>query len=171
MQAAFSRENCVRLRGQMMKNLEQDWLQGRITLGTASQWTPDEIRLVAELGYALAEQGRNAEAITIFEGLASLTPATAYFQSVLGALWLREKEPETALPYLDAAVAADPGDVTSLINRGEVYVQLNNLRAAERDLQSVIEIADSTKQPLAEKCATRARGLLARFGGFAEIKT
>lgn len=170
MRLTFSRRNCARLCGQMMKNLEQDWLQGRITLGTASQWTPDEIRLVAELGYALAEQGRNAEAITIFEGLASLTPATAYFQAVLGALWLREKEPETALPYLDAAIAADPNDITSLINRGEIHVELNNLQAAQRDLRAVIEIAENTKQPLAEKCATRARGLLARFGGFAETK-
>lgn len=146
-----------------MKNLEQDWLEGRISLGTAAQWTPEEIRLVAELGYALAEQGRNAEAITVFEGLAALTPATAYFQAALGALWLREKEPETALPYLDTALAADPNDIVSLINRGESYMQLNNAVAAQRDLQDVIALAENMKQPLAEKCAVRARGLLARF--------
>ena len=54
------------------RRLDEDWLRGRASLGDASGWTPEEIRIVGELGYGLAEQGRNEEAITVFEGLAAV---------------------------------------------------------------------------------------------------
>src|SRR5215204_824587 len=86
--------------------LFEDWLEGRASLGAAGGWTAEEMRLVADTGYALAEQGRHDEAVAIFEGLAVLAPATAYFQSALGALWLRKGEPERALEHLEALLAA-----------------------------------------------------------------
>ncbi|MGH9903048.1 MAG: hypothetical protein ACRD68_14675, partial [Pyrinomonadaceae bacterium] len=64
-------------------------MNGRASLGAAGGWTAEEMRLVADVGFALAEQGREREAITVFEGLAALAPATAYFRAALGALWLR----------------------------------------------------------------------------------
>ena len=54
---------------------EKDWIFGNATLGAAAGWAADEIRLVAELGYALAQNGRNHEAITVFEGLNTLLVA------------------------------------------------------------------------------------------------
>ena len=44
------------------RRLDEDWLRGRASLGAASGWTPEEIRIVAELGYGLAEQGRTVRA-------------------------------------------------------------------------------------------------------------
>lgn len=138
-----------------------DWLQGRASLGAASGWTTEEIRLVADLAYWLAEQGRYQEAITIFEGLAALAPATAYFQSALGALWLRNGQPERALPYLEATLAADPQDFTALINRGEAHLLLGDLDGARRDLAAVLDLSEKLPQtPLLQMCITRARALL-----------
>src|ERR1700750_3247447 len=107
-----------------MIQFEQEWLNGGVSLGAVAGWTADEIRLVSELGYALAEQGRNQEAITIFEGLIALAPATAYFDSAPGALWLRENDPARALPYLNAAIQSDPKDIPNRVNRGEVFLRL-----------------------------------------------
>ena len=140
--------------------LEQEWINGGISLGAAAGWTADEIRLVSELGFALAEQGRNHEAVTIFEGLAALAPATVYFESVLGALWLREDEPARALPHLNAALAADQNDIAARVNRGEVFLRLENYEGAKIDLDFVLgqEVKAENKNVL-EQCLTRARAL------------
>jgi Flp pilus assembly protein TadD len=79
----------------MPSHLDDDWVEGLASLGAAAGSTAEEIRLVADLGYALAEYVRDDEALTIFEGLAALAPATAYFQSALGALLFRTGDLES----------------------------------------------------------------------------
>ncbi len=154
-----------------MIQFEQEWIKGGVSLGAAAGWTADEIRLVTELGYALAEQGRNREAITIFEGLAALAPATAYFESALGALWLREHEPARALPHLNAALSADPNDITARVNRGEVFLHLGNYEGARNDLDFVVrQEIPSEKQNLNTKCRIRARALLTAVERFSAKK-
>lgn len=144
-----------------MMQFEQEWINGAVSLGAAAGWTADEIRLVSELGFALAEQGRNHEAITIFEGLIALAPATAYFEAALGALWLRENNPARALPHLNAAIAATPDDIPTRVNRGEVFVRLENYEGARKDLHFVLSQKSILEnQTLLEKCFTRARALL-----------
>jgi FAD/FMN-containing dehydrogenase len=113
-----------------MDQVAAEWLQGRASLGAAGSWTAAEMRLVADVGFALAEQGRNGEAITVFEGLAALAPATGYFQSALGALRLRAGQAARAVEHLDAALAADPTDLTALVNRAEARMQLGEREAA-----------------------------------------
>ncbi|HEV2764458.1 MAG TPA: tetratricopeptide repeat protein [Pyrinomonadaceae bacterium] len=144
----------------MVNQKALEWVQGRASLGAAGGWTAEEMRLVADLAYALAEQGRHDEAITAFEGLAALAPATSYFQSALGALWLRKGDPARAVAYLDAALAADPTDITALANRGEALMQAGDTAGAQRDFEEVARLAPApAPNTVAEMCATRARAL------------
>ncbi len=144
-----------------MQSLEQEWINGNITLGSAAQWSSEEIRLVSELGYALAEQGRNAEAIAIFEGLVALAPATVYFESALGALWLREKNYNRAIQYLDKAVEADPKNIPTRVNRGEAHLQLGELKKAAADLDFVLrQDFPVDEKDLLHQCGVRAKALL-----------
>lgn len=152
-----------------MKESEKEWIQGRATLGTTTKWTPEEIRLVAELGYGLAEQGRISEAIVLFEGLAALAPATVYFQAALGALWLRENDPQKALPYLNYVLQIDSRDVMALVNRGEVLMLLGNYEAAKKDFQTALNIGGASRKKVLEhsveeKSLTRANALLISLG-------
>lgn len=146
----------------MSERLLNDWLQGRASLAAASEWTTEEMRLVADLGYALAEQGREREAVTIFEGLAALAPATAYFQAALGALRLRLGEPRLAVGHLDAALAADPRDLSALVNRGEACLQLGEYAAAAADLEAALRLGATGAGDEALRLA-RARALLHRL--------
>ena len=144
-----------------MIQFEQEWINGGVSLGAAAGWTADEIRLVSEIGFALAEQGRNHEAITIFEGLIALAPATVYFETALGALWLRENNPARALPHLNAALTADPHDIPSRLNRGEVLLRLENYEAARKDLEYVLkQKSKAGNRNVLHQCLTRARALL-----------
>jgi tetratricopeptide (TPR) repeat protein len=144
-----------------MRRLEDEWLHGRASLGAAARWNADEMRLVADLAYMLAEQGRNMEAIVIFEGLAALAPLTGYFQSALGALRLRTGELDEALVHLDQALAADSRDAAALLNRGEVNMRLGHHTAAFEDLQATLALTGQ-EQP-ESPYATRARALLAQL--------
>lgn len=122
---------------------EKDWVFGNISLGAAAGWAADEIRLVAELGFALAQNGRNHEAITIFEGLNTLAPATPYFEAALGSLWLRENHPARALVHINAAISENPDDLISYVNRGEAYLRLGRYEEARHDLELVLAGAKS----------------------------
>ncbi len=144
-----------------MIQFEQEWINGGVSLGAAAGWTAEELRLVSELAYALAGQGRNHEAITIFEGLIALAPATVYFEAALGALWLRENNPARALPHLNAALTADPHDISTRVNRGEVFLRLENLIESKKDLTFALKEPNNlTNKELADKCLIRARALL-----------
>lgn len=152
-----------------MIQFEQEWINGDASLGAAAGWAADEIRLVSELGFALAEQGRRAEAITIFEGLIALAPATVYFEVALGALWLRENDPAHALPHLNAALAAEPHDIPTRVNRGEVFLRLENYEAAIKDLEFVLgQRENAPSGSLLEQCFTRARALLQTAQGLSQ---
>lgn len=148
----------------MVNRLELDWLQGRASLAAAAGWTAEEMRLITDLGYALAEQGHTTEALAIFEGLAALAPATGYFQSALGALRLRTGEPQLAIAHLDRALAADPHDVNTLINRGEARLQVGDARMAHADLVQAIKLTTANENNVNYKAAgMRARALVYRL--------
>ncbi|MFN7928241.1 MAG: type III secretion protein [Blastocatellia bacterium] len=146
----------------MARKLEAEWLQGTASLGTATTWAVEEVRLIAELGYALAELERTEEALVVFEGLAALSPSTPYFQAALGALKLRLSKPEEAIGYLDAAIAANASDVASLVNRAEAYLTLGKRDRALLDLRAALR-QDTHLQP-DNPSLVRARALLARYG-------
>jgi len=149
----------------MPNTLDEDWVEGRASLGAAAGWTAEEIRLVADLGYALADYGRNEEALTIFEGLAALAPATAYFQSALGALLLRMGDLEGAETHLLAALEADPHDMCALLNRGELNMQRQRRDLAIKDFATLLSLPEVAANPEGSAYATRSRALLAMLTG------
>ena len=147
----------------MMNRADLEWLQGRASLGSTAGWTAEEIRLVADLGFALAEQGRNQEAISIFEGLAAVAPATAYFHASLGALWLRLGDAQQAISYLNTALGIDAQDMAALINRGEAHLLLGNYEEAMKDLEAALRVSETAQAAAPAMSAARAGALLARL--------
>lgn len=144
----------------MSNRVDEDWLRGRASLGAAASWTAEEIRLITDLGFALADYGRDEEALTIFEGLAALAPATGYFQSALGALLLRVGQLDRAELHLNAALAADPHDMATLLNRGELYMRLERRDLARRDFETLLELPQVQADLNTSPYAVRSRALL-----------
>jgi Flp pilus assembly protein TadD len=149
----------------MLNTKDENWVSGRVSLGAAADWTSEEIRLIAELGFALAEYGRDDEALTVFEGLAALAPATAYFQSALGALKLRTGDLAGAVVHLNAALAADSEDLASLVNRGELFMKLNEDELAVNDFITLLQLPKVTGLAESSPYAIRARALLSVLMG------
>lgn len=122
------------------ENQMQKWLDGQISLGAAANWETSEIRIISEIAYTLAQQGRAREAVVLFEGLVALAPATAYFQAALGALFLRLKNLPRAIEHLDAALAIEPNDTSSLVNRGEAKLRGGNAAEARADFERAVRV-------------------------------
>ena len=125
---------------QIDNKMMQKWLDGQISLGAAAKWEKDEIRIISEIAYVLAQQGRISEAIVLFEGLSAVAPATAYFQAALGAMFLRLKNSEKAIGHLDSALKTEPGNIPALVNRGEAFLQNEDWSSAQKDLNEAIQI-------------------------------
>lgn len=119
----------------------QKWLDGQVSLGAAANWDKDEIRIISEIAYSLAQQGRNQEAILLFEGLVAIAPATAYFQSALGALHLRTGNFAQAIEHFNVALSIEPSDIVSLVNRGESFIKIGKIPEARLDLEKAVELA------------------------------
>lgn len=96
-------------------------------------WTEEEIYLIADLAYEMARQGRYAEAVVLFEGLASAAPDQAYPKCALAALRLRLGQPKEAL----LALGKDAADTTSVRLRLEGWLQLGRRPDAQREFQSI----------------------------------
>ena len=123
------------------ENLMKEWLGGQVSLGAVADWNKDEIRIISEIAYSLAQQGCYEEAIVLFEGLLAIAPATAYFQAALGALHLRLKNLNKAISHLDAALKIEENDVISLVNRGEAHLLNGKVTQARQDLEKALQIA------------------------------
>lgn len=126
-------------------NLTGQWLEGQISLGAVAEWNKDEIRIISEIAYSLAQQGRYSEAVVIFEGLLAIAPVTAYFQSALGALNLRLKNYPKAIEHLDAALKIEATDVIALVNRGEANLLVGETEKARKDLEKALQLV--ARQP------------------------
>lgn len=119
----------------------KEWLGGQVSLGAVADWNKDEIRIISEIAYSLAQQGCYEEAIVLFEGLLAIAPATAYFQAALGALHLRLKNLKKAISHLDAALKIEANDVISLVNRGEAHLLDGKIEPARQDLETALQVA------------------------------
>jgi Flp pilus assembly protein TadD len=78
-------------------------------------------------------------------------------------LWLRKGEPSRALEHLEAALAADPGDVTARVNRGEAALQLGDRVAARRHLLAALELGPRAPHEASALALVRARALLTQL--------
>ena len=124
------------------EELVEQWLKGEISLGTLSRWDKDEVRVISELGYLLSLHNLNEEAIKIFEGLNAVVPDTPYFQSSLGALYLRAGDPQKAIGYFDRVLDRED-DIVSLINRGEAYLIDKQIEVGCEDLKQALVLASN----------------------------
>lgn len=149
----------------------QKWLDGQISLGAAAKWEKDEIRIISEIAYVLAEQGRISEAIVLFEGLSAVAPATAYFRAALGAMFLRLKNSEKAIGHLNSALKSEPDNVAALVNRGEAFLLNDDFTSGRKDLEEAINLASakpSRKNDFENEtglAVKRARALLKAHNG------
>jgi tetratricopeptide (TPR) repeat protein len=99
-------------------------------------------------GFQLYEEGSYEDARAIFEELARIDPAEAYYRTALGAIALAEDELDLALEHFDHALRLNAKDTAALVNRGEVHLRLGNIMEAAQDFARAVDLDPENKDPL-----------------------
>lgn len=109
-------------------------------------WGQKEITDLRYVAYSYIKQGIYDVALTIFEALLVLAPATAYDLQTMGAIYLQTGNGLRALEFLDKALKMDPSHLPSQLNRAKAlfllgYRKQGLMQTTELEKSSNLEIA------------------------------
>jgi len=122
------------------------------TFGLAKQ----EIEAIATLGFQLYEQGKIADAESIFSGLIALDSQAYYGYAGRGALALAEERLDDASRWLSRAAELNPEDPTVHANLGEALLRQAKFDDAAGEFQKALALDPAEDDP----GANRARAIL-----------
>jgi len=127
-----------------------------ITFAQLTGINQKELYQLAEMGYTKLLYGRVEEAKQIFECLVKVDPYNYYYHSALGTVYQKMKKyVESVFEYTEA-LRHNAADMSSLVNRGEIYLIHKNYRKAAEDFRLAI-LKDPTGR---NNFANRARSLV-----------
>ena len=149
------------LEGQQVKSrlqrLVSQWAKGQVSLKEMLGLTEEELYAISTQGYYLFLQGKTESARVLFEGLVAVNPRNAYYYRALGAIYWRLEEPQKALKQFTYALRVSPKDVSSYVNRAEVYVSLKQFGEARQDLAAAMKLAGANDAALVRKARAMMR--------------
>lgn len=140
-----------------LEGLVAQWSQGKVNLKQVIGLGDDELYAISSQAYHLFLQGKSEPARVLFEGLVTVDPRNAYYYRALGAIYWRLKEPSSALRQFTYAIRVAPKEISSYINRAEVYVAQKNFKLARSDLQFAISTAAASEAALVNKARAMLR--------------
>jgi tetratricopeptide (TPR) repeat protein len=143
-----------------MPNSAEDFdqaLNGDATWEAALGIPSGVLEVYAVLGAQYYEQGLVADARAMFNAVITLNHRSHLGYAGLGALELRDGNPDLALQHLEQAYARDPSDLVVCGNLGEVLVLLGRRDEAARYLKESAALDPNETNPY----ANRARAILA----------
>lgn len=139
-----------------LQKLVTQWAKGRVTLKEMLGLSDEELFSIANQGYLLFLQGKTESARVLFEGLVAVNPRNAYYYRALGAIYWRLREPQKAVKQFTYAIRVAPKDISSYINRAEVYIASRQFGEAREDLNAALRHLG----PLDEALGKKARAML-----------
>ncbi len=95
---------------------------------------------LAEMGYVKLKHGRVDEAEKIFKALLLLDHRNAYYHAGLGAIHQKRNRMVHAISEYSFAIRLNPNDISSRVNRGEIYLRHKNYKKAAEDFRGAITL-------------------------------
>jgi tetratricopeptide (TPR) repeat protein len=142
-----------------LRRLATQWSQGKVSLKQIVGLSDEELFAIANQGYYLFLQGKTEQSRVIFEGLVAIDPRNAYYYRALGAIYWRMKDNQKALRQFTYAIRVSPQDLSSYVNRAEIYVADRQFGTARQDLETVIDNARPHEAALLKKARAMLRML------------
>ncbi len=151
----------LRTAGEQLRNrlekLANQWSEGRVTLKQIVGLNDEELYAISSQGYYMFLQGKAEQAQVIFEGLVAIDPKNPYYYRALGAIYWRLDKSARALKQFTYAIRVAPKEISSYINRAEVYVAQQDFKAARKDLVAATKRARPTDEALVNKARAMMR--------------
>ena len=134
-----------------LEKLAKQWSKGAVSLKQIMGLSADELYAISAQGYNFFLQGKIQPARIIFEGLVAIDPRNSYYYRALGVIYWREKQPQKALKQFPYAIRVAPTEITSYINRAEVFVSNKQFEDARTDLELALKHARAEDEALVRK--------------------
>jgi tetratricopeptide (TPR) repeat protein len=115
-------------------------------------------------GFRLYDEGRYAEARSVFQELCVKEPKYALHRTALGLVHLAMDALPEAERELTRSIELSSREPSTFVTRGEVYVRLGRYLEAAKDFDRAVALAPEIHDPLAKRArllATTAREMLA----------
>jgi Flp pilus assembly protein TadD len=129
---------------------------GPVSLSQVFGLAKQEIEAIATLGFQLYEQGKVADAESIFNGLIALDSRSYYGYAGRGALSLADEKLDDASRWLTRAAELNPQDPTVHANLGEALLRQAKFEDAAGEFQKALALDPTQGDP----GASRARAIL-----------
>lgn len=136
--------------------LMQQFLDDKICVADLKGISKQKLFSYAEAGHVKLVHGRFEEAEIIFRGLLLMDHRNAYFHSVMGTIHQKKNRPVPAIVEFTQALSVNKNDISSYVNRGELYLRHKNYKKAAEDFRNAI-LLDMSGRNL---WANRARSLV-----------
>lgn len=117
---------------------------------------PKELATVIHAGYFFFKQGKIRQALDLLEAVSLLDDSNPYVHAILGSIYQKQQRFDDSVTSYTRALYLFPGDIYSLTNRGEVYLNQGKLVEAAHDFEEAIRFDINGKHP----AANRARFLV-----------
>jgi Flp pilus assembly protein TadD len=116
----------------------QAFVEDKLSLAELRGISREQLFQLAEAGFTKYKHGRLDEAERIYQGLILLDHRNAYFHAMMGAIHQKRDRPVEAIMEYSQALKLNRKDVSSFVNRGEIYLRHKNYRKAAEDFRNAI---------------------------------
>jgi len=144
-------------KNQKLEKVEDTSRNETATIGEALGIQPRQEAALLQTGFRFYQQGRFVEAKNIFEGLAVLDENNAYVHGILGSIYQKAGDDEAAIGSYNTAIRLFHKDVSSLVNRGELFLKAGKFQEAAEDFSKAIQLDPGKRN----SASNRARLLVA----------
>ncbi|MDO8461227.1 MAG: tetratricopeptide repeat protein [Deltaproteobacteria bacterium] len=126
------------LRRRYLATVLHRFINNKLTIADLDGISRKKLLQVAEMGFVKLKHGRLKEAREIFEVLAELDHLNPYHHAALGSLFQKQGQFMESIAEYTQALKLSENDFTSLVNRGEVFLRLENFKPAAEDFRKAI---------------------------------
>lgn len=118
----------------------QMFVRGEITWAEIKGFPKYMLKELSTIAYTHYKTGDYRLAESLFKGLAIIDHVNWYYRSALGAIYQKQKLYEQAIEEYDMALTLNTQELSSLTNRGECQMRLNNFSAALADFDAALAL-------------------------------
>jgi len=114
------------------------FIEDKVSLAELQGITREQLFQLSDAGHNKFKHGRMEEAEKIFQGLIVLDHRNAYFHGMMGAIHQKRDRPIEAIMEYSQALKLNKRDVSTYVNRGEIYLRHKNYKKAAEDFRNAI---------------------------------
>lgn len=142
-----------------LKKFER-FVAGEMTWAEIKGYPKVLLKELSRVAYLKFKTGDFRLAESLFKGLSIIDHSNWYYRAALGAIYQKQKLYEQAIEEYNMALTLNDKEITSLTNRGECYLHLENHQAALKDLRRAVELDPEDKNNWAKRARVLVRKIV-----------